>query len=192
LRGADSGSASVAAGSAGGAPGAPGATGVGPTRAGEPRAEGLARVVFAVLVLACFVAFAVTQRLKHTPTAVQRFEMNPAFYPTRVAAAGCHGRVPRGLVNASKRIEYLSFKTSQADAVTVAIVNTAGGEEAGIVRDLPVERYKQVSLCWNGHRGPRQHGPLAPPGEYRVRVGLRSQNLTRYSPEGFALRAGRP
>jgi hypothetical protein len=156
-----------------------------------PHAERLAGVVFAVLVLACFVAFAVTQRLKHTPTAVQKFEMNPAFYPTTARTAGCRGRVPRRLVNASKRIEYLSFKTAQADAVTVAIVNTAGGEEATLVRDLPVERYKQVSLCWNGHRGPRQRGPLAPPGEYRVRVSLRDQELTRYSPEGFVLRARR-
>ena len=37
--------------------------------------------------------------------------------------------------------------------MTVAIVNAAGGEEATLVRDLPVERYKQVSLCWNGQRG---------------------------------------
>ena len=158
MSGVDSGSASVAAGSAGGSRSAGG----GRSAAGGPSAERLGGAVFAVLVLACFAAFAVTQRLKHTPTAVQRFEMNPAFYPTRAAAAGCHGRVPKGLVNASKRIEYLSFKTAQADTATVAIVNTAGGEEARIVRELPVERYKQVSLCWNGQRGPRGREPRWP------------------------------
>jgi hypothetical protein len=180
LRGVDSGSASVAAGAAAGGP---------PSAAQRQDAERLARVVFAVLVVASFAAFGITQRLKHTPTAVQSFERTPAFYPTGVAAAGCHGRVPRLLIDASKRLEYLSFKTAQADAVTVAIVNAAGGEEATIVRDLPVERYKQVSLCWNGQRGPRQRGGLAPPGEYRVRVSLRRQDLTRYSPEGFVLGA---
>ncbi len=154
--------------------------------------ERLAGAVFAVLVLASFAAFVVTQRLKHTPTVVQSFERTTAFYPTRLAAAGCHGRVPRELVLASKHIEYVSFKLAQADAVTVEIVDGAGDEVARIVRNLPVERYKQVSLCWNGHRGLRQRGRLAPPGEYRVRVSLRRQGLTRYSPDGFVLRSGRP
>ena len=44
--------------------------------------DSLARAVFALLVLACFVAFFLTQRLKHTPTAVQRFELTPFFSPT--------------------------------------------------------------------------------------------------------------
>jgi hypothetical protein len=157
-----------------------------------PTAGRLAGAVFAVLVVACFAAFGVTQRLKHTPTVVQNFERTTAFYPTRRAAAGCHGRVPRGLVGASKRIEYVSFKPAQADTVTVAVVNAAGGEEATLVRDLPVERYKQVSLCWNGQRGPRQRGGLAPRGEYRLRVSLRSQDHPVYSPVSFVLRAGRP
>ncbi|HEY3830015.1 MAG TPA: hypothetical protein VGL57_12545 [Solirubrobacteraceae bacterium] len=150
--------------------------------------ERLSRTVFAILVLACFVAFGVTQRLKHTPTAVQHFERTLAFYPSHRAAARCRGRVPRRLVGASRRIEYVSFKLAQADAVTVAVVNAAGGEEATLVRDLPVERYKQVSLCWNGHRGPHERGGLAPPGEYRLRVDLRGRDLPVYSPEGFALR----
>jgi hypothetical protein len=181
LRGFDSGSASVAAGVAGGAQGA----------ARDPRVERLARVVFAVLVVGCFVAFGVTQRLKHTPTAVQNFERTTAFYPTRRPAAGCHGRVAKAQVLASKRVEYVSFKLARADAVTVAVINAAGGEEATLVRDLPMERYKQVSLCWNGQRGPRQRGGLAPPGEYRLRVSLRGRDLPVYSPEGFELRASR-
>jgi hypothetical protein len=156
-----------------------------------PSVELLAKVVFGVLVVACFVAFGVTQRLKHTPTAVQNFEQTPVFYPTRAPAAACRESVPARLVATSKRIEYLSFKPAQADAVTVAIVNAAGGEEATLVRNLPVERYKQLSLCWNGQRGPRQRGGLAPPGEYRLRVSLRGRSLPVYSPEGFALRAAR-
>ena len=43
----------------------------------------LARAVFALLVVACFAAFFVTQRLKHTPTAVQAFKLTPFFSPTR-------------------------------------------------------------------------------------------------------------
>ncbi len=153
----------------------------------EPGVERLAGVVFALVVLASFAAFAITQHLKHTPTAVQNFEMNTAFAPARVPAAACHGRVATAQVNATKRIEYLSFKLAQADRVTVAIVDSAGDEVATLVRGVPVERYKQVSLCWNGHRGPTERGRLAAPGEYRLRVSLRAQHLTKYSPRSFAL-----
>jgi hypothetical protein len=155
----------------------------------ERGTERLAAAVFAVLVLAAFAAFAVTQRLKHTPTTVQNFEMDTAFYPAARPAARCRGRVPVGLVNASRRVEYVSFKLAQTGTVTVAVVNAAGGEEARLVHDLPVERYKQVSLCWNGQRGPRQRGGRAPLGEYRLRVSVRGRELPVYSPEDFALRA---
>jgi flagellar hook assembly protein FlgD len=154
--------------------------------------ERLARAVFALLVVASFAAFGITQRLKHTPPAVQSFEMDTAFRPTRAPAAGCRGRVPTAQVNATKRVEYLSFKPASADVATVAIVDSAGAEVATIVRDLRVERYKQVSLCWNGHRGARQTGRLAPAGEYRLRVRLRHESQARYSPESFTLEgAGR-
>jgi hypothetical protein len=161
------------------------------SRGEAAQAQRLARIVFGLLVIACFAAFAATQRLKHTPTAVQNFEMNKAFTPSHAPPAACRGRVPSGQVNASKRIEYLSFKTAQADAVTVEIVDSAGDAVATIVRGFPVERYKQLSLCWNGHRGARQHGRLAPPGDYRLRVGLRTKTTPVYSPLSFTLEAAR-
>ena len=93
---------------------------------GETReAQRLARVVFAVLVVACFVAFVLTQRLKHTPTAVQSFQADEAFRPTSAPAASCRGKVPRARVNASERIEYLSFKPTHAETVTAEIVDSS-------------------------------------------------------------------
>jgi hypothetical protein len=148
-------------------------------------------VVFAALVIACFAAFAVTQRLKHTPAAVQEFKRNPAFYPTAAPVASCRGTVPKQEVNATKRVEYFSFKPAQADEVTVEVVDSADRGVATIVRDLPAERYKPLSLCWNGQRGPTERGGLAPPGEYRLRVRLRSEELTKYAPLGFTLEAPR-
>jgi hypothetical protein len=144
-------------------------------------------VVFGVLVVACFAAFGVTQRLKHTPTPVQEFKMDEAFHPTRVPAAACRGRVPAGLVNSSARVEYLAFKIAQADAVTVEIVDAANDRVATVVRDLPVARYKPVSLCWNGQLGPTERSGLAPAGEYRLLVHLHDQDLTRYSTRSFKL-----
>lgn len=133
------------------------------------------RVVFAVLVVACFAAFLITQRLKHTPTAVQRFELTPFFSP-----------YPAGHVKHAA----ISFKLANAEDVTVTIIDSAGDTVATLIRSHPVARYKQFSLRWNGRRGtahrylsthsprglpilvPINAGAIAPAGEYRVRVSL--------------------
>jgi hypothetical protein len=146
--------------------------------------------VFALLVVACFAAFFVTQRLKHTPTLVQRFELTPFFSPTP------HGHV---------RLEAISFKLSHSDRVTVTIVDSAGNDVATLVRDHALARYKQFSLRWNGRRGsasryafvttesgrsvllPLTRGAPAPGGEYRVRVSLHDEQRTVLSPRTFTL-----
>ena len=153
-------------------------------------AEPLARVVFAVLVIACFAAFFVTQRLKHTPTAVQNFKVASHFSP--------YG--PTG-----RNQEQFSFKLATADEVTVTIIDVAGGTVATLLVDHPVVRYKQFTLRWNGRRGtahgyaqvmspggrailiPRTRGAIAAPGEYRVEVSLRKQGHPVTSPHSFAL-----
>jgi hypothetical protein len=153
----------------------------------------LARAVFALLVIACFAAFFITQRLKHTPTVVQLFKLTPFFSPT-----------PAGHI----KEERISFKLSRADEVTVTIVNDKGEDVATLVRRQPVARYKQFSLRWNGRRGvaraarvlstgdgrstlePLNAGPPAPAGEYRVRVALHAQQRTVLSPRSFTLVRG--
>jgi hypothetical protein len=160
------------------------------TAGDRPAGDRPARVVFALLVVACFAAFLITQRLKHTPTAVQLFQMTPSFSPT------LPGRIKE---------ERISFKLARADAVTVTIESAAGNDVATLVRDRPVTRYKQFSLRWNGRLGeahgstvlttgkghaillPANHGKLAPSGEYRVRVSLRDQHRSVLSPRTFRL-----
>jgi hypothetical protein len=172
-----------------GAPAAPGG------RAGAQRSiasaeEPLVRVVFVVLVLACFAAFFITQRLKHTPTAIQDFKRTPRFSP-----------FPSGHL----KEEEISFKLARADEVTVAILDSAEDVVATLLRSYPAPRYKQFSLRWNGHRGtafshrithtasgrvvvvPENRGPIAAPGEYRVWVSLRRQDRTLVLPESFTL-----
>ena len=147
-------------------------------------------MVFALLVLACFAAFFVTQRLKHTPTAVQQFRLTPRFSPT-----------PSGHI----KEERISFKLAKADEVTVTIINAKGSLVATLVRDHPVSRYKVFSLRWNGRLGtarrytllqgvggrtivlPATEGGLAPAGEYRVQVRLRGRALPVLSPRSFTL-----
>jgi hypothetical protein len=149
-----------------------------------------ARAVFALLVVACFVAFFLTQHLKHTPTAVQVFKLTTRFSPT-----------PAGHI----KQEQISFRLARTDEVTVSIVDSAGTEVARLLHDHPVERYKQLSLRWTGRLGTahgytlvpgpngraalqsRISGPPAPAGEYRVRVTLREQRRSVLSPRSFTL-----
>jgi len=158
--------------------------------AGRPISDRPGQVVFGLLVLACFAAFFVTQRLKHTPTAVQEFRVGTSFIP---ALGGIAGE------------ERISFKSAKADEATVAIIDAAGDRVATLVTDHPVERYKQFYLRWNGRRGeahgysvlysphglpillPKFTGSIAPAGEYRVQVVLRDQHKTVLSPESFTL-----
>jgi len=157
------------------------------------RADPLARVVFALLVIACFGAFFVTQRFKHTPTVLQSFERTPTFSPTATGPT---------------KQERISFKIAQADLVTVAIVNAKGDVVATLMRDHPVARYKQFSLRWNGRSGtarsyttlhsanghsilvPENEGPLAPAGEYRVHFDLRKESREVFGPRSFTLVGG--
>jgi hypothetical protein len=161
------------------------------SRAGAPSlGDPLARWVFATLVVACFAAFILTQRLKHTPTAVQRFRLTPVFSPT-----------PAGHI----KEELISFKLAHAEKVTVTIIDSAGNTVATLVRDRQVARYKQFSLRWNGRLGaahsyterssadgttivtPAIAGAPAPAGAYRVRVSLREQHRPVLSPNSFTL-----
>jgi hypothetical protein len=157
----------------------------------EQGVERAGRIVFALLVVACFVAFFVTQRLKHTPTAVQSFRLTPFFSPTLA------GHI---------KAERISFKLARADEVTATVIDSNGDTVATLVRGRPVPRYKQFSLRWNGREGtaraytvvlsvdglskivtPIIRGKLAPAGEYRVRVRLREQNREVLSPRSFTL-----
>jgi hypothetical protein len=157
--------------------------------AGDP----LGRVVFGALVVACFLAFFLTQRLKHTPTVVQRFQLTSNFSPT---PAGRH------------KEESISFKLSHAERVTVAVIDSRGNVVATLLREHAVPRYKQLSLRWNGRRGtarshrtastpgghpylvPETEGPGAPAGEYRVRLTLSGQSGPVLSPRSFGLVRG--
>jgi hypothetical protein len=146
--------------------------------------------MFALLVLGCFVALLVTQRLKHTPTLVQTFEL------THVVAPASSGE---------SKEEHIAIKLTKSDAVTVTIESSSRVEVATLVRDLPVVRYKTLSLRWNGRRGtahgygvlrkadgyttllPHNRGSVAPAGEYTVRVSLRREGRSLTLPRSFKL-----
>jgi hypothetical protein len=142
----------------------------------------LARTVFALLILCCFAAFFITQRLKHTPTLLQEFKLAGHFSP--YAAPG-HNQEP------------ISFKLEHAEDVTITIVDTSSAKTvATLLSAYPAPRYKRFSLRWNGHLGsarsigkvkspdgrtiivPNNPGSVVPAGEYRVEVKLLTQGHT--------------
>jgi len=155
--------------------------------------EPLGRIVFALLIAACFLAFFLTQRLKHTPTVVQDIKLTPYFSP-----------FPSGHV----KEESISFKLDRAERVTVEVENSEEAVVATLLVDQPVQRYKRFSLRWNGRRGtahgysvshtshghsvlvPRTSGPIAAPGEYRIRLSLSRQHRVVHSTKGFSLVGG--
>jgi hypothetical protein len=159
-------------------------------RALAPGGEPLARIVFAALVLACFAAFLITQRLKHTPTAVHRYQLANSFSPYAAGPA---------------KLEAIAFELADTEDVTVTIVDGDGNTVATLVRDYPLVRYKEFSLRWNGRRGtarsyghqvtlagrrilvPRTDGRIAAPGEYRVGVSLRHRGQHLLLPRSFTL-----
>jgi len=132
----------------------------------------LTRTIFALLVLASLAAFIITQRLKHTPTPVQRFTLLPVFSPS-----------PLG----HDKQELFSFLISNSDRVTVTIVDSNAVAVATVAQDLRLRRYTQLRLAWNGRRGPHANGALAPSGEYRVRIVLLDQHREIFSPKDFRL-----
>jgi FlgD Ig-like domain len=141
-----------------------------PRRAASDRArERLAASVFALLVIASFAAFGITQHLKHAPPPVVFETMLPSFSPNR---------------GARHTEEVFDFKIAHADEVTVQIVDAAGGTIATVARDTPLPRYQRHKFTWNGRTS---RGAHAPQGVYKVRVLLRNQKREVVLPRTFEL-----
>jgi flagellar hook assembly protein FlgD len=132
----------------------------------------LARVAFAALILASFAAFAVTQRLKHTPTVVQDIRASASFRPGSRSSNG---------------VERISFKLQHADRVTLTVIDSQGDTVRTLARRLAMPAYKRFSFYWNGREA---HGRHAPAGTYRVRIDLARQRREILSPAAFELLPG--
>ena len=152
-------------------------------------------VVFALLVLACFAAFFVTQRLKHTPTAVQHFKLTPRFSPT---PAGAHqtgadllqARQGRRGDGDDHRLPRQPRRDARARSSRARATNSSPC--AGTAAAAPAHRHvrRRGNRAAHDPRSPRLAGRLAPAGEYRVRVSLRRQDRTVLSPRSFTLVGG--
>jgi hypothetical protein len=143
-----------------------------PAWAPPGREDPLARIVFALVVLATFAALGVTQWLKHAPTAVQQLEISPAsFIPGSAVQSG---------------VERFEFHIQHSDHITVTVIDSQGDTVRTVVHHLWLRGYKRVVLYWKGMEA---HARRAPPGTYRLRIYLERQKHEVLSPVSFELLA---
>jgi hypothetical protein len=139
------------------------------------RTETLRRTVFALLVIATFGAFFVTQRLKHSPTLIESGKAG-----TYITGAKHHQSVG------------VSFRIKRSDEVTVTVVGPTGDDVATIASDAKMTAYKHRRFTWYGYTSA---GSPAPNGVYTIRVRLRDQarsvQLTRPTGEVVMIRIER-
>ncbi|HEX5145451.1 MAG TPA: hypothetical protein VFV85_00405, partial [Conexibacter sp.] len=129
----------------------------------------LARIAFALLVLATLGAFVVTQKLKSSPPLVVRPHIYTVFSPTPDA------RVRRARI---------SFWIVNSDDLSVSIVDAEGDIVRRLVDGRHLAARKRIVLWWDG-RG--DDGAREPDGYYRVRVALIHQGRTIDLPQTIAL-----
>lgn len=126
-------------------------------------------VIFALLVVATFAAFVITQRLKRTPPVVQGVTRTKFFSPNG---------------DDTRDIARFSFKLKRADEVTVAIVGEDGGAIRTITDNRPLGSYERVRLSWDGLDN---DGRAAPDGPYRIKLGLRREGRSVVVPATMRL-----
>jgi hypothetical protein len=124
-------------------------------------------VVFGVLVAATFAAFFVAQRLKNTPSFVQKIQIetfgpgDPLFSPN---GDGRRDRVRFSML----------FK--KAGRVTLQIVNADGDVVRTLLNDREVRDYQGLGhVIWDGRD---DDGRIVPDGRYKLRISLRDQGRT--------------
>lgn len=115
----------------------------------------LARVVFALLVVASLSAFFVAQRLEGASAVVEGARIESVFSPNG------DGRRDVGTV---------SFRVEEADDVTVDVVGGDGGRIRRLASTVALRPARRVELRWDGRA---DDGARARDGRYRVRVALR-------------------
>ncbi|HUA12009.1 MAG TPA: hypothetical protein VMA83_08395 [Solirubrobacteraceae bacterium] len=126
--------------------------------------------IFAAVAVVCVAAFLLTQRVKHLPTPIERFGVQPTL------------RVPGGRA-------HITVKPASAEPVSLHIVGSDERVAATPARRVHLAPGQALHVVWDGRTGrdgvrrvvrtPQEvsigtlaRGPLAPAGEYHIVVEL--------------------
>jgi flagellar hook assembly protein FlgD len=137
-----------------------------------------ARIVFGVLIVATVAAFFVAQRLKNQPAVLQMSREYGGF--TRVFSPNGDGRRDTFTVR---------FMLKRATPVTVEIVDEDGIRVATLTENQPAERYKRITLRWDGRD---DEGNPQPHGRYRLKFVLPEEGRSVVWASSFELNRIRP
>jgi hypothetical protein len=127
-----------------------------------------AALVFALLVVATVAAFGWAQRLKRDPLVLDRATIGTKRSP---------GFTPNGDCRFDK--VRIRFRVTQSDDATVQVVKPGGRVVLTLARDRFLKRYHFFTFYWDGRS--RNDG-IAPPGRYKLRVKLLSQERNLVPP----------
>ena len=130
--------------------------------------------VLAMLALATLVAVVLVQRSKDAPALVRRVTVTHAFSPD---GDGVRDRARIGL------------EPGRTDRVAVTIIDADGHAVRHLVRGRRKRAGRRLRARWDGRT---DAGALAPPGVYRVEVGLPRRGRELELIDTIRLRGGRP
>jgi hypothetical protein len=137
------------------------------------RSASVGAVVFALLVLVTVAAFAWSQRLKRDPLVIDRVTFGTpksrSFTPNR----DCRFDRMR-----------IRFRVTRSDDAIVQVVKPGGKLVVTLARDRFLKRYHFFTFYWDGRS--REKGG-APPGRYKLRVKLLSQDRVLGPPGAIRL-----
>lgn len=132
---------------------------------------GAAAVVFALLILATVAAFAWSQRLKREPLVLDRVTFVGA--PRQPGTPVVRSFTPNG--DCRHDLMRIRFRVTVSDTANVQVVKPGGRLVLTLARERPLKRYRFFTFYWDG----RMRGDgVAPPGRYKLRVKLLSQDRT--------------
>lgn len=137
-----------------------------------------ARIVFGVLIVATVAAFFVAQRLKNQPAVIQMSREFGGF--TRVFSPNGDGR---------RDVFTVRFMLKRSTPVTVEIVNGDGTRVATLAENQPTEKYKRITLKWDGRD---DDGDLLPHGRYRLKFVLPDEGRSVVWASSFLLDRNKP
>jgi hypothetical protein len=120
------------------------------------------------LLIATAAAFAITERLKLTKSAVTGTKISKVFSPS----CGC----ARGNAN-------IKVVLRRADLITVSVIDSRGDDVRTLLADQSLGR-GEVRFRWNGRT---DAGELAPDGAYRIKIHLAQQHQTIVLPRPVRL-----
>lgn len=138
------------------------------------RAATVARLSFALLAIATFLAIFYAQELKGRSALLLR--PNRSFVQAFQPAGPL--RTP-----ATHREAHLRVQASVTDTLEVGIVSVRTGVVAAVLV-VPVHAYRSAYPVWNGTTAP---GRLAAPGDYRLRIHFEHRGSTVLAPETLRL-----